>query len=253
MPGAQAILIIFGQIGRMRAASFLCLVPLLFACSEQADDALGGDAEIATDPVIARALHDPLMSDPDLAARNQANALIGFTDETALPFLAATPEAARAAREAGRLELLEGGAIPPLPVPAAAVPDLPRANAPAGELLDALGAPQACAAKLSQDFAWAAKLPPVAAIMPQAMVMQAGGADVAPCRLRIVRYQTAASAQDILQYHHTRALRAGLTSAYRAEAPAGIVARGAGGAALVVTVRATHGGLTAVEVLSRTP
>lgn len=209
---------------------------------------------IAADPVIARALHDPLMSDPDLASRNEANAAIGYADSSALPVLAATSQQAQAARNAARLELLDRGPIP----------DLPKAReapfgqalgpmASVGDLLAALGAPEACAKRIKQDFAFAAALPAPAAIMPMGMVVQAGGADSAGCRLRIIRYQTAAAPDDVVQYHYTRALRAGLKPA-RYNTPEDIIAAtGKPGEVLMVHARPAANGLTGVDLLYRWP
>lgn len=203
---------------------------------------------IAQDPVIARALHDPLMTDPDLASRNEANAAIGFPDSAALPVLGPDPDEAQKAREAMRLELLAGGAIPPLP-PAgegSAMPLGPRSSG--AELLGAVGAPAACARELTEDFARAADLPPPAAIPPRAMVVQAGGADSAGCRIVIVRYLSPVPAEEVLQYHHTRALRAGMPRSRSRDA---IAAQGKGAERLAVHVRAAPGGLTGVTLVYR--
>ena len=111
--------------------------------------------------MVARALHDPLMSDPDLSARNAANALLGFADDTALPLIPATPGAAQAAREAGRLELLAEGEIVPLPAPVAESGPVLRAGAPSGRSARRrIEAPESCAAALKEGFVWAADLAP---------------------------------------------------------------------------------------------
>ena len=234
----------------------LCLLPA--ACAEGEDARTRDAALIATDPVIARALHDPLMSDPDLASRNEANAMLGGADSSALPVFAATPEAAREAREAARIELLEDGPIPDLPlartqargkVPMKALGPM----ASAADLLAALGAPASCAKRLKEDFALAADLPPVAALPPMAMVVQAGGADGGGCGVRIIRYDTAAAPEDVLQYHYVRARRAGLSAERYAAPEDGIVGKGARGETLVVQLREGAQGLTAVELLYRAP
>jgi hypothetical protein len=117
------------------------------------------------------------------------------------------------------------------------------------DLLSALGAPGRCAEDLREDFALAATLPKPAAIMPMGMVMQAGGADSAGCRLRIIRYTTAAASEDVLQYHFTRARRAGLRPERYAAPEAIIAGKGKDGTTLVVHVRAGVHGLTAVDLL----
>lgn len=233
--------------------TLLCLLSTA-ACAEGEDAHRADAALIAADPVIARALHDPLMSDPDLASRNEANALLGGADSSALPVFAATPEAARAAREAARIELLEAGPIPELPLARSEERGKALgAMASAADLLAALGAPATCAARLEEDFALAAKLPPAAALPPLAMVVQAGGAAGGDCDLRIIRYHSAAAPKEVLLYHYARARRAGL-SAERYAVPEDIIAaEGARGETLVVHLRTGVHGLTAVDLLYRAP
>ncbi len=234
------------------------LVPLMClmvaACSDPAEEVANGSALIATDPIIARALHDPLMSDPDLASRNEANAAIGFIDSGALPVITASPEAASKAREALRLDLLERGSIPELPPPAKGASGKEMGPlTSAADLLAAVGAPAACESQLIEDFALAADLPPVAAIPPSAMVMQAGGADGDKCGLRIIRYHSVAPREDVLQYHYTEALRGGLRVLRYAEPEDIIAATGTGGETLLVHIRPAAIGLTGVLLIYRAP
>lgn len=211
-------------------------------------------ALVARDPVVARALFDPLLTDPDLASRNEANAAIGFVDSAALPVFTADSAQASAAREALRIELLEGGPLPELPLARAdAGPPVLGPMSGASELLAAVGAPQACAAALREDFLMAADLPAAAAIPAQAMVVQAGGADRAGCNLRIVRYDSEAPADDLMQYHVVRARRAGLAADRYVQPAAAIVAAGANGERLAVHLRARAGGLTGVTLVWRGP
>lgn len=239
----------------MRCAVIPLLCLTLAACADRKDEAADDAALIAEDPVIARALHDPLMSDPDLASRNEANAVIGFPDSNALPVLRATRAESQAAREAMRLQLLETGPMPDLPKPpeeddaaaAKSVKLLGPMSSPA-ELLAAVGAPARCAQVLKEDFALAAKLPPIADLPPLGMVMQAGGADQPGCRIRIIRYQTAAPREDVLHYHYVRAVRAGLKGVRQGDS---IAARTRGDEQLAVHVRAAPHGLTGVTLVYR--
>lgn len=236
----------------MRCLSIPLMCLMAAACTDPAEQAASDAALIVQDPVVARALHDPLMSDPDLASRNEANAAIGFADSGALPVFAGSSEAASAAREALRLELLEAGPIPDLPFPhdGASGKSLGPMTGPA-TLLAAVGAPAGCAQSLKEDFALAASLPPVAAIPPRAMVVQAGGAEAGGCRIRIVRYVSAAPREDVLQYHFTRAVRAGLYARRYAEPEDSIAATGQGGETLVAHVRKAPNGLTGVTLVYR--
>jgi hypothetical protein len=237
----------------MRGASvLLAVLSLVAACAPGGEDAARDAALIATDPVVARALHDPLMSDPDLASRNEAAAAIGFADSAALPVLAGSSEDAAAAREAMRIELLESGALPDLP-PATKVPGgavLGPMSGPA-DLLEAVGAPGACAKGLKEDFAIPAKLPPAALIPPRAMVVQAGGSDAKGCGLRIVRYLTPAASEVVLQYHYVRAGRAGLKPVRHAAPGDSLAASGKGAERLAVHVRKAANGLTGVTLVYR--
>lgn len=211
---------------------------------------------IASDPVVARALNDPLMSDPDLASRNEANAAIGFPDSHALPVLTASSFDADRARETLRLDLLNDGPIPDLPRPAQRAQGTPQPlalgpMANARQLLAAVDLPGGCADRLREDFALAASLPPVAVLPPRGMVMQAGGADRAPCGVRIIRYASAAAPQDVLQYHYAKAHRAGLQAVRYADPEPMIRARGAQSETLVVHARPGAHGLTSVDLIYR--
>ena len=234
----------------MRRAAFLVLPAMLAACSQAPGHEAARDP-FAADPLVAAALHDPLMSDPDLSARNEANAVLGFAADTALPLIPATPEAAQAARDAGRLELLAEGGMPPLPAPVAAPVALPAPGGKAQAGLAAIGVAGPCLARLEEGFEWAARLPQVAAIMPQGMVVQAGGSDAAGCGLRVIRYQTAAAPEDVLQYHYVRAGRAGLNPQRHAGEGESISGKAATGEALLVRVRKAASGLTAVDLYYR--
>lgn len=232
----------------------LCLLAAACADRPERDSAAAGAALIARDPVMARALHDPLMTDPDLVSRNEASAAIGFADSRALPVIAARGDDASAARAAMRLELLEDGRIPNLPLPR----EQPRGRrlgpiASADNLIAALGAPASCAERLTEDFALAATMPDAAAIPPQAMVVQAGAAGTRSCRIRIVRYRTPAAPEDVLQYHYARALRAGLRPARYAAPEDILAAAGTNGETLVVHVRSGAHGLSGVDLLYRAP
>lgn len=236
----------------MRHAVALLLPAVLAACSGAPGDGAMGDP-FAFDPLVAAALHDPLMSDPDLSARNEANAVLGFAADTALPLLPASPEAAQAAREAGRLELLAEGGMPPLPSPVPARIALPAPGGSAQEGLAAVGAPDACIAALEEGFGWSVSLPQVASVMPQGMVVQAGGSARAGCGLRLVRYHTAAPPEDVLQYHYVRAGRAGLQPQRHAGEGDAISGQSASGEALLAIVHKAASGLTAVDLYYRAP
>jgi len=218
----------------------------LAGCGEEPAAKTGGDP-LAADPLLAAALHDPLMTDPDLSHRNEANAVLTVPASHALPPLRRSEEAAQAAREAARLELLEGGRIPELPRAGAAKGPDGFAGAPtASAMLAAAGAPGRCTRGLEAGFAFAADLPAMARIMPHGMVRAAAGGTA--CGARAVRYLTPAAGEDVLQYHFTRAARAG-TAPRLHDAPVRMVAASGEGGAMLVAVGAGPGALTAVDLV----
>lgn len=185
------------------------------ACSE-APPAKTDAQVMGTDPVISRALNDPLMIDPDLAWINEANAAIGYHGSHALPSFTPDERAEALARDAARIELREEGSIEELPV----AESLKDGESLTGlstlrEIVETVGAPDECVEGASDDLAWAARMPISASIMPHGMVQQAAGSDTGSCKLRIVRYVTQADAQDALQYHFTRATNAKLETSYK--------------------------------------
>lgn len=195
------------------AAPFLALGALT-ACGET-QNGVGGEqayasAVLAQDPILARALNDPLMTDPDLASRNQANAVIAFHDSHPLPSIGKNEEAASRAREAARLELLSGGQVESLPV---AVESKSAASlsalSNAGDIIKAVGSRTDCIESMDASLLWSTQMPEPSAVMPHGMVQQAAGADTNRCVVRVVRYHTPVGVEDALEYHFTKASRAG--------------------------------------------
>lgn len=218
------------------------------ACGSEPVDEQRSDVT-GTDPLLTNALGDPLMVDPDLAYRNQANSAIAINHDHALPPLEAREELAERAREAARRDLLRDGPIPDLPFPLSddrgqILADLKFA----GEIVTAVGGPSRCNGSLEEGLVWAANMSATAAIMPHGMVQQAAGTNANGCTLRVVRYLSPAGVEDALQYHYTRADRARLRPALY-ESPEMIVAAEGREEALIVHAREGVGGLTAVDLV----
>lgn len=202
------------------------------------------------DPVVARALYDPLMSDPDLTRRSEANAAIAYADHRALPILPATPEERQRARDAMRDALLTGGAIPPLsPLTAGSEGTALGGVATIADMLVTVGVPEACRKGASAGFDWAAKLAAPALIAPRGIVEEAAGSDAAACRFRAVRYLTAAPLEDALIYHDTLAQSAGFSVKRYDQPEAIIAATGQQGETLRVHLREQSNGMTAVDLV----
>lgn len=236
----------------MRANLFLIAGLMAAGLAACAPDRSADAAPVVNemDPYLARALNDPLMVDPDLAYRSEANAAITLGYDHALPSFKGSEEAASRARETARLALLEEGPIPDLPLaqsepgPASLAEEFG-----VGAMLEAVNAPPACRADVKGSFALAAAMPDIAAIMPHGMVRVAAAVDRPDCTLRLVRYVTPAALEDALQYHHTVAVRAGLEPRYFAQPEASLIVDRRG-TYLQIYARKTSGNLTAVDVIT---
>ena len=202
------------------------------------------------DPYLARALNDPLMVDPDLAYRNEANAAITLGYDHALPSFKRSDEAASRARETARLELLEDGPIEDLPPASDGTgPASLEAQFAVEAVLETLQVPLECRANVKGSFAFAATMPAYARIMPHGMVRVAAATEQDKCDLRLVRYVTPAAIEDALQYHFTIATREGLEPAYFTQPEASLIAERRA-VHVQVYARKTSGDLTAVDIIT---
>lgn len=228
-------------------AAPLCLA-LIAGCADDPGEQ-SNPSLTETDPLIGSVLADPIMSDPDLAYRNEANAAVTVRYDNPLPPLRATEELTELARNAAQNVLLLDGEIEPLPM-ASGDSGIGRfaQNAFADDMLRAAGGPGACAGKLSEDLGWAARMPGPSAVMPHGMVQQAAGSDDPGCMVRIVRYLTPAAIDDALQYHFNRAQRARLRPAVFEKPERTIVGNGRT-EQVIVAARPGPGGLSAVDIV----
>lgn len=220
---------------------------MLTACGGEATDV--PSEVLSQDPQLARALNDPLMVDPDLASRSEANALVALRDGHPLPLFEASDDTANNAREAARLELLENGQIPALPqavseASAFSLADQTTANA----IVEAVDARSDCNDRLEDDLIWSTRMPPTSSLPPHAMVQQAAGVDVGTCVIRVVRYLTPLGVEDALEYHFAKVDRARFDIT-RFAAPEAQLFAERRDQALVVAVREGAGGMSAVDVV----
>jgi hypothetical protein len=221
----------------------------LSACNDGAGGGVGGEIPTTPDPIVAATLNDPLMIDPDLVHRSDANALLSIRYDHALPPHGSTTESAEAARDAASRELLETGAIEDLPLASTqAAGEALALGMTATEVMKASGAPNRCLGQVKEGLVWAARLPDAARVMPHGMVMQAAGAQTERCKMRIIRYVTPVGVEDALRYHFNRANRAGMT-ANRYSAPEDILKAERGSEHFQVYVRPGPGGTSAVDLI----
>ena len=230
-------------------AGALCALATLASCSdEETEQATGAPA----DPLIQRALNAPLMTDPDLASLNEANAALTVNYEQTLPPVDRSERAIAAARDASRLLLLERGAIPNLPEPKPTddLPDLVGAMT-ALDVAKRIGFASDCTNDIGTSAIWAADLPQYADIVVRGSVMDAAGSDRAGCQVRIVRYLTPMEIEDVALFHYANAKRLGFDLALVGDAERAIIGRDDAGARLHVQMRETGDGLVAVDIALR--
>lgn len=238
----------------MRRAILLSPALLLVACgdatADEPQDPL--DTELAetsngSDPMLATALADPIMVDPQLATRSNADAV----RPPAQPYSAPIPAPDIApARE--------------VPAPAESAPP------PQGDCSGCAGARDAvtlvalarrqpkalvgsCAAGLAYSTRWANHLPADLPLHPAARVLEAAGNDRDGCALRVVSFMVAQPLQSIADFYYTHARQAGYSASHRADAEGlhmldGVRARDGGSYALFLSERADGG--TAVELIA---
>ena len=233
---------------RVPHSAFIALsIALLSACGEEAAEPV---SEILTeDPQLARALNDPLMVDPDLSWRSEANAVIAYRDGHPLPLIEAREDSAARAREAMRLELLEGGQIPALPPVSGgsgsrSIADLDTAR----DIVEAVGSRTDCITRLDGSLLWSTRMPPTSSIMPHGMIQQAAGVDEGTCVIRIVRYLTPAGIESALEYHAAKVQRARFDLTRFAQ-PANQLIAERRDQKMVIEVGEGPNGMTAVDVI----
>lgn len=223
------------------------IVPLallaLAACSGGPDN-----PNANRDPVVAAAVNDPIMADPDLAAQNKGNAALtgGGPASAEIPGFKNTPEEAQAGIAAAE-RLLSG--------PIAAAPG-PQQSAEQSRLAGAvtvlavaeqsgLGSKQ-CTKGFGFSAGWAARLPAALPVYPRGHTTTAGGVDSAGCKLRAVRFVTPVEPAKVVDFYFASASKAKLRAERRSEGADDVVA----GAGYAVYVRKRADGLTEVDLVT---
>ena len=174
---------------------------LLTACSPEAAPA----PQQATDPIVRQALFDRLMIDPDLAGQNEGNAALTSGIDHSIPPYSPGRDAIRKAR-AEAVELA-GGEVR-MRIDATSVEPLESAGPTT--MRGALGRlPEDCAQAGAISAVWAARMPDVFPVFPQAAVMFAQGFDTPACTRRTVRFNSGNAIEDVAGFYVARARSAG--------------------------------------------
>jgi hypothetical protein len=200
-----------------------------------------------TDPAIAAALDEPLMTDPELAG--DRGAAVGVVDSRiALPPEDRSPEAIASARKVALEQA--GGALQALPRAGKGGPGPLGVNLlTAAQVARASGlASAACVASLEYSNGWAARLPPAIAIYPHAAVQEAAGTDSGTCALRVVHFVTPVPRDEVVAYTLTMARKAGFGADFRRDGGDAVLGGKKGGAAYAFYAR-TRDGLTEADLV----
>lgn len=166
------------------------------------------------DPVLQRALSDPLMTDPDLVSQNLANAALTFEIGHSLPPHDMSPKAVNAAREAA-LALLGGSSG--LAALTATTSDASLSDV---EALNILGRLQRlkpasqCFDQAGFSAIWAARMPDGLEPYPHGSTQAALGGDRSGCSVRAVLYLSPVPIEDIMAFHLARVRAAGYDATY---------------------------------------
>jgi len=188
----------------------------LAACGLGGEGNAVADANEA-DPALTSALNDQILVDPDLATQS---------NRTAIRPAAQPPQA-------------------PYPVPAAAKDGAAAQPASYPEGSGAAGG-QGCSdpERFHYDAGWAKRLSPDFPLYPGASVVEAAANNSGECRTRAVTFRTADGWQRVLDWYHTRAVRAGYSSEHQIRQGDHVLAgaNGPDGGAfyLIVTPREDH-------------
>ncbi len=227
------------------------LAPILLAsvaiggCSDAAPAPETRDA----DPVVQRALNDPLMIDPDLSSQNLANAALSFEIGHPVPPENADAPAALAAREAA-LDLLKGAAPDLQPVADdAAVPSDAEALNALGRL-KRLDIAENCLAGARFSALWVTRLPDGLEPYPRGSVKEAAGTDEAACEVRSVIYLSPVGIEDVIAFHAARASDAEFAVEYRTGEGWHLLSGKTANARFEIAGRTLAGGLSEVSIAS---
>jgi hypothetical protein len=153
----------------------------LSACSDDTPGNNLADLGNDADPALTGALNDQILVDPDLANQSNRNAVRP----------PATP--------------LQAGYPPPEKGEGAA--------ASASAAVQGNGCSDA--AKFDYNANWAGRLSPAFAVYPGGKVSEAAGNDKDGCRTRVVSFAAADGWQRVLDWYHTRAVKAGYSSEHQ--------------------------------------
>jgi hypothetical protein len=194
-----------------RSICLLAPVLLLGACGSKDQPAKPADS----DPAMAGALGDQVLTDPDLAGENGANRAASVPSADGTVPSADMSAAALADARSAALKIVGGpGAMKKAPR-ATDVIGPPPADSQLTAAARAAASPGGkgdCSAKAKYTASWAAKLPAPFPVYPKGAVQEAAGTDEGGCALRVVNFITPVPVSEVIDFYYTRASAAGFSA-----------------------------------------
>jgi hypothetical protein len=229
----------------IRSVCLICLSLLMIGgCSDEPAAAPPEER----DPAVARALDDPLMTDPDLSSRNEGNAAITVRTDGGLPLIKPGAEDLAAARS--EAAALTGGKPVAVPPAAGKVEPLAPGHGPADHVAT-LADNTACHARLVSSTIWAARLPAPLSVYPRGATQAATGGDAKNCRVVAVVFTTPVPVGEVLSFYWQGAKAAGFSPVHLTAGGWAVLQGKRNGGAFDLRA-ARNGDLTTVELATVT-
>ena len=221
------------MINRALTGLALMALALAAACSSKDNRKSANDI----DPAVTNALEDQIMVDPNLVG--QANRF-GRTPSTGSQ--APIPDTA-----AG------GPTVAPGKLMHAPKPGVGKASGAVtlGQMAKEQPGSASCDQQIEYSTRWATMLPDVFPLYPDAQVTEAGGNNVAPCRMRLVSFISKAPLQTLVDFYYTQAVRNGFTAEHQLAEGEHVLAgvRQKDGGAYYLSFNARKDGSTDVDMI----
>ncbi|HEY0111959.1 MAG TPA: hypothetical protein VGB59_02275 [Allosphingosinicella sp.] len=173
--------------------------------------------ENEADPALASALNDQILVDPNLTAQSNKNAVRPPATPTQAHYPPPAPAGASTAATAAAGAKGGNSASP-----AAATVTGASASSTETQHAQLAGAAAgrggtACSggARFDYNMGWANRLPAAFPLYPGARVTEAAGNNQGDCRVRAITFTTSDGWQRVLDWYHTRAVRAGYSSEHQ--------------------------------------
>lgn len=202
------------------------------------------------DPLVAQALSDQLMADPDLVGQNLAGSAITIETDYSLPTYDPSSASIRQARS--EAAILAGGGQKLVVPELTGLDEVARKTPPRslGKILSSMAAGTDCAASLRYSAVWAARMPELLPVYPHSATQIAAGNDNAGCTARAVTFHSAATVDELAAFYAALAKQGGFVPTYRSNGAERMLSGKRNNTQFEVVLRELSGGLTEVDLVT---